>query len=225
MLKWIYPVTFAALARIEPGLDDFNLIRDLHRHRPWTSQSSRELADILQDYVTQIRKDWQEHWPGLTDLIEFERLALQVYYAPDSPHRFIDVEEWGKLSVGKLMEQSVEVAPYVAVRSFCCDVVEFNHEYRREGKLPEDWPTPARTFSLCSRHPESLMPRWLTLSQPAYHALSHVQPGEPVLINNLAQRYIDAASPELKTDEQVLFQSFFTLLTDCAEIGAIVAPH
>lgn len=224
MLKWVYPVTFAALHRIDADVDEFNLMRDLHRHRPWTSQSSRELADIFQDYVVHRRLDWQSACPALLDLIESEKTSLQVFYALDFPHNPIDIAQWNRFSVGELLEQPVIIPPYIALRTFACDIVEFTRRYRREDSLPDDWPAMTTTHAVCSRDPETLMPRWLTLSDPAFCALSAITPATPTLANDLAQHYIEAATPELRADEQALFQSFFTFLSQASGIGAIAQP-
>ena len=75
-LRWAFPISFAVIAALTPtsptcGGDDWELMRDLHRFRPWRSASSRELAQLFQAYLIEKRAGLIERWSGLAELVDY----------------------------------------------------------------------------------------------------------------------------------------------------------
>lgn len=225
MLRWAFPMTFAAIQAIDASADPLNLVRDLHRHRTWHSASSRELARIFQAYLIENRRDLIEKWPGLADLAYYERTDLEVFYAADVPHAPWNSDEESRLralSVEALLNQRVFRPPYAAVREFSFDVLTIVDQWRTNQSLPTPLPPSTRCLAASGRAPSNLMPAWVRLTPAGHSALSHVDPGVPTCINDLAVEYQAAAAVSAGFNEQRIFADFYADLTRWLSAGVLL---
>ncbi len=231
-LRWVYPMTFAVIhldERPEPegGVTDLELVRDLHRHRPWHSASTRELAQLFQSYLIEQRPDLAQGWGGLADLVDYERTDLEVFYALDTPHAPWNREEESRLralSVEVLMNQRVFIPPYAAVRRFRCDVLAIADHWRDHQTLPSALPPAAMCLAVCGRSPESLMPAWVRLTTAGHAALSQCRGDRPLFINEIATAYVDASSSS-DLDEERTFADFYGELVHWFSAGVLLRSH
>jgi len=230
LLQWAFPITLAVIDRIRASLGDdrsqrdaqMALVVDLHRYRAWESHSTRRLATNFKDFVRDKRGEWTAHWPGLIDLIEFERIEQEVFYAEDSPHAPIDADRLTKLSVDELMAMKVARPADAIIAEFDVDLIGMARAWHRDKKLPDQLPQPEPTRAVCYRDPDSLMPRWLTLTDAGWAGLSAAKQGECVTVGAIASAYVaEPAVQELCEHEQ--FQRFFASLSRWATLRMLRA--
>jgi len=233
MLRWVYPITFAVLTRLkqlegEPSLERqyfFGIVRELHRFRAWRSDSSRLLAGNFQDFMIESKPDLQQAWPGLLDIIDYEKTAVDVFYAPDVPHREMTLSQLEAFSVGELLDLPVFMPGFVALRKFQYDVLPLGVQWRDEGKIPGHLPGRSDNQAVCGRDVETLMPRWLAVDKAAHHALRQLSSAESLTLNDVAGVYLEAQTwPEDQTEE-IQFQRFFQALVEWISAGVICVKH
>lgn len=232
-LEWVFPTSLAVIGRLRaaagddrpPRLADFELVRELHQFRPWASSSQRQLAADFDVFLRANHSAWFEAWPGLGELLDFERLELEVFYAEDLPHtRFTPSvsDALVSLSVESLMERRITLPPYVGVRSFRYDILGLVGEFRESGDLPDPLPKPAGCRIVCGRSAHSLLPVWTRLDDSEYTSILQLPSGEGVEINELATAFLEAQTVDGALDEQAVFTSFFQSLTRLLETGVLL---
>jgi len=234
MLEWAFPMSFAAIARIAGVERDerasralmFETVRDLHRRRPWQSSSTRALAENFEAFVKQSRPNWTSTWPGLSELIAFERIDLEVFYAEDVPHRPMTDAAWSELtakSVEALLETPVLRPPYAAVAHWNYDVLDLDAAWHDAAALPDPLPGLKACRAACGRAPDSLMPRWSRQAPEACAALSDLAPGRTSSINDLAESYLANLSDARRAEpEAQRFSAFFNALRDWFSAGVVL---
>ncbi|HKQ46573.1 MAG TPA: hypothetical protein VJZ71_00715 [Phycisphaerae bacterium] len=225
MLRWAFPMTFAAIQAIDPSTDLARLVRDLHHHRTWHSASSRELARIFQAYLIEDRRDLIERWPGLADLADYERTDLEVFYAADVPYAPWNSDEESRLralSVEALLNQRVFRPTYAAVREFSVDVLVIVDQWRASQSLPTPLPPPTKGSAACGRAPANLMPAWVRLTPAGLAALSAVNPDVPTCLNDLAGRYVESVAVSPSLSEERIFADFYADLTRWLSAGVLL---
>ncbi len=233
MLRWVYPVTFAVLSRLMKIEDDanarrtffFDLIRKLHRFRAWGSDSSRLLAANFQDFFIETKPDLQKSWPGLLDIIDYEKTSVDVFYALDVPHRAMAVTQLSTLSVGELLDLPVFVPACVAMRKFQHDVMQLGAQWRDEDKLPDHLPSRSENLAVCGRDVQSLMPKWLTMDGAAYDTICHVSSAGYMTLNGVAAIYLQKQSWPDEQTEEIQFRRFFQELVTWFSAGVICVKN
>lgn len=233
MLRWAYPKSLKVIDRMLQDEGDermaseleFELARELHRFKPWASQSVRELAANFQDFVNETHRDWLSTWPGLKDLVDFERIEVEVFYALDFSGNPLVIEKLSTLSVGDLMTVTVARPPYVALRAYDYDVLDVLRYYRENESLPDPLPSASPSVVVCGRNPDTLMPHWLALETAAHHTLDGLAPEQTYTINDLAQSFLESSTPNTFPDEQAAFASFFEHLAKWATAGILLSPQ
>lgn len=234
-LEWVYPVSFEVIHRIRaaggddrpPRLADFEMVRDLHRFRPWKSSSQRRLAADFADFIRVERADWLGAWAGLEELVEFERSELDVFYAEDVAHeRFTPqvAESLVGLSVEELMMRCIVLPAYVVVRRFRYDIASMVDRYRKEGTIFDPLPSAAATpcLAACGRDPESLMTRWLDLAASEFECLLQLPRDREIEINDFATAYLEMKTGDEALAEQVAFAEFFETLMRLLGSGVLL---
>jgi hypothetical protein len=225
MLRWAFPMTFAAIQAMDPSTDLASLIRDLHHHRTWHSASSRELARNFQLYLTEDRPDLIKKWSGLSDLADYECTDVNVFYAEDVPHTKWNSNEELRLralSVEALLNQRVLLPPYAAVRKFSFDVLALADHWRANQSLPTPLPAAAPCLAACGRAPNNLMPAWVRLAPAGHSALSKVPADRPICNNDLAANYQEADVGSAGRSEEQLFADFYADLTHWLSVGVLL---
>ena len=231
MLRWVYPLSLAALVRlVQQGGDtrpageiEFELVRELHRRRPWHSTSTRELAENFQRYVTEYRPDLVGRWGGLSDLIDYERTTLDVFYALDFAGGPLTASEAAAWSVGELLAQVVARPPYVQLREYSFDVLSISAVSEVEKPPPDERLPAERCLAVCGRSATSLMPVWLRLSPAEFAVLRGLPAGVPTTLNDVAHAYLAAHDPPHGATEQAAFAEFFGVLAVAVGGGAAAA--
>lgn len=235
-LQWIFPVTFAVIDRLrrEAGDDrparqaEFALVRALHAHRPWTSPSQRRLASDFQSFILEEQQNWCAAWPGLPDLVDYERSELEAFYAEDVEHE--PVTEDGIAALDALSVEAVLALPvfrpaYAAVRAFSHDVLSLVAHFRENDALPATLPGTAAVYAACGRSDATHMTAWVRLAPAMFAAFAALPAGGgPCAINDLAGPFVEARSSEGKADERALFREFFTALLQCLRSGVLLRP-
>lgn len=237
-LQWVYPMTFAVLHRLrgqeegDANLADFDLIRSLHEYRPWSSQSTRELAACFQDFLTECRPQWTNAWSGLPDLVDFERTDLEVFYAQDIAHQPITNEmlaQFTQMSVEELMQVKVMRPSFAVIREYTHDVIALAEHWHAEEGLPASLPTvspPSDSCRVaCGRPVDTLLTRWIRLTPAGHAALSALVPNQPTSLNDVAATYLSAeqaASP--CADDAQRFADFFRHFRDWLWGGLLLRP-
>lgn len=229
-LRWAFPMSLAAIRRMLGVADDaaavnaadFELVRDVHRRRPWHSASHRALAANFQTYVLRHRPDLTTQWGGLVDLVDYERTDVDIFYANDVPHVQCDVERLAAMTVGDLMDVLVIRPSYAALRKFNVDVPALAARWRREQTLPIPLPPPQPTLVAAGRDPQTLQPSWISLTPPAHAALQQVPAGMTVRLNAAASAYLDTLPADTRRDEQRAFQQFFEQLCRWFSAGVLL---
>lgn len=222
-LEWVFPVSFEVIHRIRaaggddrpPRLADFEMVRDLHRFRPWGSSSQRRLAADFADFIRAERADWLGVWGGLEELVAFERSELDVFYAEDVAHeRFTPqvAESLVAMSVEELMMCRVVLPAYVVVRSFQYDILNMVHRYRKDGTISDPLPAPTLCRAACGRAPESLMTRWVDLAAVEFDCLLRLPRDRGIEINDFASGYLALRAGDELRDEKAAFAEFFGVL-------------
>jgi len=231
MLRWVYPMSLAAIRRLhgvtaaEAREFDYELTRDLHRFRPWRKPSVRLLAMNFQAFVNERRGKWPDAWPGLRELIDFERTDLEVYYAWDPEHRPLtpaEVEGLAGLSVEALMETPLLMPGYVALRRYGRDLPAWARRWREEQTLPDDLDATGDVLLGCGRAIEGLHTDWLPLEEADYRLLLRVPRDAAVSVNDLATAFLEA-TPE-RGDERALFEAFLGRLVRWLRGGLLIRP-
>jgi hypothetical protein len=232
-LEWIYPATLAAIHRLE-GLPeasrearhyDFEMSRDLHRHKSWSDSSTRSLARGFEDYLLNQRADLVRRWPGLAELARFERIELEVFYAPDEmlPRtRPEQLETLTQLSVEALMMLQVMRPACSQIHDFACDVLAIADFLRRNSTLPDPLPGPQPLVAACGRSIVSLSPQWIRLDAAQSAALGRAAPQEPLPINDLAEAYLAELPPDPSRTDQRAFEDYFTHLVAWLQAGVLM---
>jgi hypothetical protein len=235
-LEWVYPVSFEVIHRIRvaaggddrpPRLADFEMVRDLHRFRPWRSSSQRRLAADFAEFIRAERADWLGAWGGLEELVEFERSELDVFYAEDVAHeRYTPqvAESLVALSVEALMMRRIVLPAYVVVRRFRYDIVNMVHRYRQEGTISDALPSPALSphLAACGRDPESLLTGWLELRAREFESLLRLPRDRGMEINDFATAYLESRADDEGLDEQAAFAEFFQVLMRLLRSGVLL---
>jgi hypothetical protein len=233
MLRWVYPMSLAAIAILAQDATDtrpageieFELVRELHRWHPWHSASTRDLAAGFRRFITQQRTDLCTRWPGLADLIAYERCELDVFYALDFPGRPLVAGELAALSVGELMAVSVARPPYVESHDFHYNVLSIVDVWQQRQELPRPLPGPAACPAVCGRSVASLMPAWVRLSPADWVAFSVLEPGVPTPLNDVAAAYVGAQPGQPVKDELAAFADFFAILLAWSAAGVLLRPE
>jgi len=234
-LEWVYPVTFEVIHLIRaaggddrpPRLADFEMVRDLHRFRPWRSSSQRRLAADFAEFVRAERADWLGAWGGLEELVEFERAELDVFYAEDVAHeRYTPqvAESLVALSVEALMMRRIVLPAHVVVRRFRYDIANMVHRYRQEGTISDALPSPEASprLAACGRDPESLLTGWLELQAREFESLLRLPRDRGIEINDFATEYLESRAGDEALDEQAAFAEFFELLMRLLGSGVLL---
>jgi hypothetical protein len=223
-------MSLAAIRRLLGVADDagaalateFELVRDVHRRRPWHSASHRELAANFQTYVARDRPDLTTRWGGLVDLVDYERTDVDIFYAADVPHAPTNLDQLAALTVGELMDLRVVRPPYAALRSFGFEVPALAVRWRRDQTLPDPLPSPQPTLAAAGRHPRTLQPSWIALTPPAHAALQQIPAGRTVRVNEAASAYLDRLPADTARDEQREFEQFFEQLCRWFSAGVLL---
>ncbi len=229
MLRWIFPKSLEAVVRLkriggearDEGDILYDLTRDLHRTRPWHNSSQRALAANFQSYALEHLRDLTDAWPGLVDLINFERTELDVFYALDFAGRAIDVAELAELSVGDLLAKPVARPPYIVPKRYTHDVLSIHETWHEDGALPDALPPANVCLTVCGRSPANLMPAWLRLDEQEFAAISAAPAGVFTDLNTLATAYIESAPPDTFADEAQAFEAFLIALARWAHAGVL----
>lgn len=224
-LRWAFPMTFAAIDRIDPSSDHLQIVRDLHRYRPWRSASTRELAGIFHSYLLECRRGWMENWPGLAALMDYERSDLEIFYALDVPSAPWNGEEELRLrsrSVEDLMMQRVYRPPHAVVKRFDCDILALADYWRAHLALPSSLPPIQTCHAASGRSPENFMPAWVRLSNAGHRALTHAALDQPTPINAIATAYLEAIASSSNVDEERLFGDFYHELVCWLSAGILL---
>lgn len=227
MLQWAFPISLAAIDRIRRKLGDqrssrefeLELVIELHRFRAWESHSARVLARNFCDFVNQNRRAWLEQWAGLSDLIEYERIEQEVFYAKDSPHQPIDPNQLRAMEVEDLLAMRVVRPQFAMAMELGCDVLSLGNRWRRDKTLPADFPGSSVTRAICYRDPQSLMPRWMRLDRARWAAITQAPIDEIVELECLAAAFLEASPP---ADEQTLFGQYFEALSEWWVAGILL---
>lgn len=230
LLRWAFPVTFPVLHRLWPTVEDdpnygeadFELVREIHRFRAWKIGSTRMLAKNMADYIAERRRDWVDGWGGLLDLIDCERVEIDVFYAPDVDHPPMDLSSLADVSVEQFMGIEVALPEFAALKTYAYDVLSVQTHWREHDNLPDELPVASRTLCCCSRNPHSFDAQWVRLSPAGYAALKMMKPNRAYHVESLAESFVDASSETERSDEQALFASFFEFLTKCAAAGVLL---
>ncbi len=228
MLEWMFPMTLAAiqscadqLSHDEKPCQPYDIVVDLHRKQPWHSSSSRELAANFQTYVREYRSDLAEVWAGFSDLIDFERCDVEVFYALDAASQPIEFEKLAALSVEQLMAMCVLKPSYIALREYQYDIVALSAHWREHEQWPIAFPPEAPCLVACGRSPESLMPSWVTLCEAEHATFSNIKSNETIDVNDIAQSYLSQVDTQ-GLPEQQLFQQFFDSLLRWFKAGLLL---
>jgi hypothetical protein len=230
-LRWVYPMSFEAMHRLAGandtgttgGQDDFDLMREMHRHRPWRSGSTRDLARRFQEFICETRRELMADWLGLAELLDYERTELEVFYAPDVAFEDVSSLSLTDLSVEALMEIPIFVPPFAAMREYQYDVLAIASGWSNDEGLPSPLPKPQSCLTVCGRSPQSLMPEWVRLTPEVFAALESLPDSSPATINDLASAYIEATSADGRS-EQELFADLFTQLSAMFSAGVLLRP-
>ncbi len=234
-LEYVFPVSLAVIHRLRtllgddrpPRLADFELVRELHRWRTWNSDSQRELAANFEAFVRDKHQPWLAAWPGLAELLDFERTELEVFYAEDPPHSAVSearLAGMAAMTVEALMSLKVVAPAYIALRSYAFDIPATVTRWRRESTLPVPLPAPKDCRVVCGRDVNTLLPVWHELNDARYAALEILSHGYPLTINDLADGYLSAVSESPSESEEERFADFFGLLQLAFRSGILLLP-
>ncbi len=232
MLRWAFPMSMAAIGRILHECDasqpighlQYDLVRELHRFRPWQSHSIRDLARGFRAFVEVEREDLLETWLGLADLIAFEQAELEVFYAADEPHVCLRPDEWAGLSVEALLMSAIVIPTHVQIIETRFDAIALRRTWRADESLPDGWPADEQSHLACGRDPDSLQCRWVKLDAVSHAALLSMPRSETRTINDLAGAWLASQPEDAFADEATAFAAFCGLLADWARAGIVMAP-
>lgn len=229
MLEWACPTTLAGAARAARRLGDarparsltFDMVRSLHRARPWRSTSVRELVANLEGYLREGRADLCGAWPALLDVAACERADTEVFYAEDDASAEpTPPESLVHLTVGALMQSSLRRPTFSVVFRFGFDVLELVRLRRQTGDVPEVV-EPRRIAAACGRSPTTLLPQWVALGPGAEAALACIAPGGRARVNDLAHAYLDADADSPAEGDEQRFARFFGELLSWLRAGVL----
>lgn len=232
MLRWAFPMSMAAIGRMLGEQDasqpighlQYDLVRDLHRFRPWQSHSIRDLARGFRAFVGEKRGDLLETWPGLADLIAFEQAELEVFYAADAPLVALRPDEWSGMSVEALLMSAIVIPTHVEIIEVRFDAIALRRQWRIDESLPDGWPADEPSYFACGRDPDSLQCRWIKLNAASQTALTSMPRGDTRTINDLAAGWLASQPEDAFTDDAAAFAAFCGLLADWARAGIVMAP-
>lgn len=240
-LEYVYPASLAVIHRLRrtagdeqsPRLADFELVREIHRWRPWRSSSQRELAANLEAFIHARRQEWLLAWAGLADLLDFERTELEVFYAADPPFERVTaakLNELSNLTVEALLMLRVVVPSYVAFRSYVFNAPAFIARWRKTRELPDPLPiaqsasnqdSPTLRF-VCGRDTETLLPCWHRQDAEPGFVFTEIVRDELLLVDDLARRYLAALPADYHRSEELLFAEFFERLAKWFRSGILM---
>ncbi|MCA9256508.1 MAG: hypothetical protein KDA33_12760 [Phycisphaerales bacterium] len=232
MLNWAFPISMAIIGRLlfegddsQPiGHHQYDLVRELHGHLPWRSQSVRDLAGGFRRFVCERRKDLLETWPGLADLMAMEAADVNVFYAEDEPVASLQPEAWAALDVESLLMRPVVVPRYVVLAPVGFDAMAFRRDWVDDASAPMSWPAESQSFIACGRAPDTLLTEWVALDAPSYEALASLPRGESLSINDVAAAWLGAQPEGAFADEASAFAAFCERLAAWAHAGIVMAP-
>jgi hypothetical protein len=240
LLEWACPVSLAAVVALRQAQGDardagelgYEVVREMHRFRPWRRASVRELAANFQDWLGACGGSLTRAWPGLLDLVDYERTDTDVYYAADPPHQPFtpaDTQGLAGLSVEELLAQPLVRPGLVALRRYAYDVPRLWAHRRREGRFPAPWPGCDRCVLVCGRDLETFQPCWLRLDAAGEMMFDRAPAETTVTVNELACAFLAARSSRAsastgEASEEELFAAFFRRLADWMKAGVLMRP-
>ncbi|RME39782.1 MAG: hypothetical protein D6788_04725 [Planctomycetota bacterium] len=233
MVRWAYPLSLGVIVEVIRAEGDdrpegeiaFDLMRELHRFRPWRHPSTRELAAHFRDFIETHNPQWLRARPMLASLLDFEQVEVDVFYAEDAPGEPFRLDEITSLSVEAFMGLEVMRPLYVVLREYPFDVPAWARDRRREEDLAVEEPPPDKGWFACGRDPDSLMPHWVRLENPAERAaIQSVGASGRDTVQRMAEAYLASRGVDAEADPQAAFVDFFERFARWAQAGVVLRP-
>lgn len=227
ILRRYFEVTFALLERAWPRISPepfnaFELVRAMHRVRPWKDRAVSALADCFAGYLASDRPDIAAACPAALDMARLEIQAVYLRHAADdefAPRDSLTPPDLNERTVAAVLELDMYIPSLVKVERFSCDAPALRREYYRSGeKLPDVIPA-AASVAVAGRNANGFT-RWTSV-EPAVGAFFDTVPRTTrTPLGGLAEAFVAALPAELSDTEM-----FTRFLDRCGELiagGALI---
>lgn len=222
-----FKMTLALLKRNWEKLEDFpynefELVKQIYKVRPWKSNKFRDLAEIFKDYLLINKVEYSEQIPELFDVLNFEITIMDTrrhlndggLEAYDS----IKLSELHKMTVMEVMSLKYQVPKYNHFLHFSFDILKTHSNFRKTKELIKEIPR-ANQFAICSRNIKMLT-RWTNVSELLWKHLKSLERNQSKELAELAD-IADELFPDAE-NEEILFAEFIEQIAVLVKHGAMI---
>ena len=222
-----FKMTLALLKRHWDKLSDrpyneFELVKEIHKVRPWKSNKFRDLAENFKIYLLEDEDKFTKEISELFDTVTFETTVMDTrrhlntggLEAKDS----LALAEISQMTVPDLLALSYQMPAYNHFLNFSHDMVATKNYFKKEKELPEEI-LKTNQFAICSRNIK-MISRWTAVPELLWSNLKDHKRNASKELAELAD-IADELFPDIE-NEKVLFSKFIEQIAALVNHGAIV---
>ncbi|MEZ4753007.1 MAG: hypothetical protein R3A13_01690 [Bdellovibrionota bacterium] len=201
--------------------NEFELVKQLHKVRPWKSNKFRDLAENFKIFLLEDQPKYKENIPELSDVLSYETTVMDTrrfknagLEAKDS----LQVKALSEMKVPDLLKLHYQVPSYNHFLQFSYDIISAGIYQKKEKTLIQTF-NQGNQFAICSRNIE-LITRWTELPEVFWNTLKSNERSKNYELSELAD-LADEIMPDAKNEEE-LFANFFAYIAKLVERGAVI---
>ncbi len=227
LLKNHFPVTFSLLSsrtkeRNGKNFNALELVKDLHKKRPWKANTTAALASNFVDYLSSDRADLMELVPEISDIsrLEIETLRISRSDAPEGEENHLTtISQIDRMSVEELLELQFRLGPTAQLEEFTYDVLTLRSSFYQHHREVPSTPTEKKKLWVVGARDRTLHVKWLSITDEVFELLSASKNALNPLYK-LAGAVASSLTDEQSEKEQ--FQEFLRITFYLVQSGAIV---
>ena len=223
-------MTLALLKRHWSKLSDkpyneFELVKELHKVKPWKSSKFRDLAENFKIYLLEDEDKFRKEIPELFDTVIFETTVMDTrrhlntdgLEAKDS----LTLAEISEMTVPELLGLSYQIPAYNHFLNFSHDMVATKNHFKKGKELPEEI-IKTNQFAICSRNIR-MISRWTAVPELLWLNLKDQERNTKKELAELAD-IADELFPDAE-NEEVLFAKFMEQIAALVNHGALILTN
>lgn len=185
LLKQAWPKIF------QNDFDQTQLVKMLHRCRPWKSNTTAALAENFRWFLLQAEPRLTQETPALADTSLIELRTIEVRRHADDQIEAangLQIADLAPLTVAQTLALKCQVPNCARFETFEHDVITALNNFR---KNPDNLPTIIKTkvFACGSRNSDRLA-RWVVAPKEIYQFLAARERAKPFLFEELAEVFV-----------------------------------
>jgi hypothetical protein len=201
----------------------FQIIKELHKKRPWKSTHTVDLGRNFVDFVKNDLKRIQKKAPFINELAEMELLLRIVRRSSDDeimPKHSLTGADISAKTVEEILNLSYIIPTCVEFTVFNYSLIEARSAFVDSDK--KDLPKkikPRKEFCSLSRNFEALQ-RWTEYDENFYDILSTHERQKPQPLSVLAEKFLEKSDDS--RSEEDLFKEFIEVVYRCIKTGVLI---